>query len=291
MSSSTPTQNIYDDPTFFQAYSTLPRSQYGFDAAPEWLVLQEMVLGNNGSEYPGIQNGHVLDLGCGYGWFTRWAQDNGAKHVKGIDVSTKMIERAKEAEKTPREKGIIAPSRGTLCYEVGDLETISFSASEMDSYDLVYSSLTFHYIEDFPKLLRQIRLCLKKTASGNNGRKGGRLIFSVEHPICTAPVNPAPDWKVLPTEDGDEGGRMIWPLNSYSDEGPRMTSWLGVDGVRKYHRTVETYVTGLLQNGFILTGLKDWSPSEHDVKDHPEWKHERHRPYFLLISAEVHSDC
>ncbi|KAE8139156.1 S-adenosyl-L-methionine-dependent methyltransferase [Aspergillus pseudotamarii] len=288
--SSTPTQNIYDDPKFFKAYSTLPRSQHGFDAAPEWPVLQEMVLKNNKPRHHGIENEEVLDLGCGYGWFTRWARKNGAKHVKGIDVSTKMIETAKESEKDLQEKGNILPSYGTLCYEVDDLETISFSTSETDSYDLVYSSLTFHYIEDFSKLLRQIRLCLKKGVPEDGSRKGGRLIFSVEHPICTAPVNPEPDWKVLPNEDGEGVGRKIWPLNTYSDEGPRVTSWLGVDGVRKYHRTVETYVTALLQNGFVLTGLKDWVPSEHDVEEHPEWKDERHRPYFLLISAEVHSD-
>jgi hypothetical protein len=87
-------------------------------------------------------------------------------------------------------------------------------------------------------------------------------------------------------QEGD-AEHKVWPLNSYSEEGWRYTSWLGVKGVKKYHRTVETYVSLLLENGFVLTGLKDWVPSTESVSEHPEWAQERHRPYFLLISAKI----
>jgi SAM-dependent methyltransferase len=245
-----------------------------------------MVLASDNGYAP-IKGKHVLDLGCGYGWFTRFAREKGAMHVKGVDVSTKMIERAKEFETGKYGNIDISPSWGSISYKVCDLETVHFDDFERDTYELVYSSLTFHYIEDFPRLLRQIHQCLRKDRSESGMGRNGRLIFSVEHPICTAPVNPEPDWKVLPDANGEGAGAKIWPLNSYSDEGLRVTSWLGTDGVRKYHRTVETYVTALLENGFVLTGLKDWAPSKYDVEVHPEWKDERHRPYFLLISAEV----
>ncbi|KAF7586835.1 hypothetical protein BBP40_008243 [Aspergillus hancockii] len=281
--SSTPTQNIYDDPHFFQSYGTLPRSQHGFDAAPEWPVLQGMILATSNPGHEPIRGKKILDLGCGYGWFTRFARENGASHAKAVDVSTKMIEKAQEFEANLR----ISPSWGLISYKVCDLETINFDYNERNLYDLVYSSLTFHYIENFPRLLRQIHNCLRKDRSESGTGRNGRLIFSVEHPICTAPINPGPAWKVLSDAEGQGAGAKIWPLNSYGDEGLRVTSWLGTDGVRKYHRTVETYVTALLENGFILTGLKDWSPSKDDVEAHPEWKDERHRPYFLLISAEV----
>lgn len=52
------TQNIYDDPTFFQAYSQMGRSLGGLDAAPEWPALQALLPPMNGLR--------VLDLGCGY---------------------------------------------------------------------------------------------------------------------------------------------------------------------------------------------------------------------------------
>ena len=36
-------QNIYDDPAFFEGYCRLPRSVEGLDGAPEWPVLQRML--------------------------------------------------------------------------------------------------------------------------------------------------------------------------------------------------------------------------------------------------------
>jgi len=162
------------------------------------------------------------------------------------------------------------------------LETIILSDQpEADLYDIVYSSLTFHYVEDIPRLFREIHSFLKK---GRENGLNGRFIFSIEHPVCTAPTSPGPEWSWV-KENGE--GQKVWPLNSYGDEGLRLTNWLGTKGVRKYHRTVETYVTALLYTGFALTGLKDWSPSKEDVAGQPEWSIERHRPYFLLISAEA----
>ncbi|OQE21984.1 hypothetical protein PENSTE_c011G00885 [Penicillium steckii] len=273
MAFSSKPQNIYDDPTFFSAYSTLPRSEGGLSNAPEWPVLQNMILQGrslkpNDTQKP-LKGQKVLDLGCGYGWFSRWARDNGATHIRAIDISEKMIDRAKQFEDSAQT------TNSSIFYGTGDLDNVTFNGGpEQDSYDFVYSSLTFHYVQDLARLYSEIWASLKP---------GGRLVFSVEHPICSAPIMPGPDWKCIQEEDHE---RKIWPLNSYSEEGWRLTSWLGVSGVKKYHRTVQTYVEALLESGFTLKGLKDWVPSKEDVAGHPEWADERHQPYFLLISAE-----
>lgn len=270
-------QNIYDNPEFFSAYSTLSRSQHGLTAAPEWPSLRHMILGSSSTT---LQQSRVLDLGCGYGWFVRWAHENGASYIQGVDISEKMIQKAKSFDKDDHAKP--PASTPNISYERHDLETIILDEEpHRESYDLVYSSLTFHYIEDLGRLLRQIHSSLKK---GDNGSGNGKLVFSVEHPIYSAPVRPAADWIDVEV-DGEEG--KVWPLNSYSEEGLRVASWLGTNGVRKYHRTTETYVSLLLENGFVLTGLKDWAPSEEDIAAHPEWSVERHRPFFLLLAAEA----
>lgn len=267
-------QNIYENADFFSAYSTLPRSQGGLSSAPEWPVLRQMILQNSAQDptinEERIQGSWVLDLGCGYGWFSRWARDNGVAHVRALDISEKMICRAEEFD--PRGQF----RKFEICYEVEDLEKVELS-KKYEKFHLIYSSLTFHYIHDLARLYREIWSSL---------REGGRLVFSVEHPICSAPISPAPDWISVQVEEGGEEKKKIWPLNSYAEEGWRYTSWLGVSGVKKYHRTVETYVTLLLESGFKLLGLKDWVPSKEDVAEHPEWADERNRPYFLLISAE-----
>ena len=71
------TQNIYDNDAFFTGYSQLPRSIGGLDSAPEWPALRAML--------PELQGKSVLDLGCGYGWFCRWAAETGAVRVLGVD--------------------------------------------------------------------------------------------------------------------------------------------------------------------------------------------------------------
>eukprot|EP00102_Acyrthosiphon_pisum_P017421 XP_008188799.1 PREDICTED: uncharacterized protein HI_0912-like [Acyrthosiphon pisum] len=76
-------QNIYDNPTFFAGYATLPRSVEGLDGAPEWPALRAML--------PDLNDLRVVDLGCGYGWFCRYAQQHGAREILGIDVSEKML--------------------------------------------------------------------------------------------------------------------------------------------------------------------------------------------------------
>lgn len=274
--SSTPTQNIYDDQSFFDAYSTLPRSEHGLAGAPEWSVLRDMITGSSAD----VSGQSILDLGCGYGWFARWAREHHAARIRALDVSEKMIQRAREMDTAEND---------VIEYRIQDLETFTTSDKEKGSYDLVYSSLTFHYIEDLGRLFREIRSCLvspsSPSATGTIPHKKGKFVFSVEHPICTAPISPAPDWTLV--RDGTNTERKVWPLNNYSEEGLRLTGWLGATGVRKYHRTVETYVSLLLASGFVLTGLKDWVPSLEDIKEHPEWRDERHRPYFLLISAEA----
>jgi SAM-dependent methyltransferase len=81
------TRNIYDSTDFFDRYAQLPRSVQGLPGAPEWPVLQRML--------PAPAGRRVLDLGCGYGWFCRWARQAGAAQVLGVDVSARMLARAR----------------------------------------------------------------------------------------------------------------------------------------------------------------------------------------------------
>ena len=239
------TQNIYDKPDFFRAYSALPRSVQGLDGAPEWPTLQAML--------PDLADSRVLDLGCGFGWFCRWAVEQGAVRVFGIDVSERMLERAR----TETDAAAIA-------YERADLEGFTPNPA---GFDLAYSSLAFHYLVDLDGLLARVAAALPI---------GGRLVCSVEHPLMTAPA--------LQGWSRDGAGRAAWPVNGYLDEGPRTTDWLA-KGVVKQHRTIATYLDLLGRNGFALQRLVEWGPSPEQVLAHPQWASERERPAFLLMAA------
>ncbi|KAM0306098.1 hypothetical protein ACHAO8_010876 [Botrytis cinerea] len=132
---------------------------------------------------------------------------------------------------------------------------------------VAYSSLTLHYIENIPSLIEQVYTSLKT---------GGVFIFSVEHPIWTAPRSP--DWIK------DAEGRDVWPLDGYLFEGPRTTDWLA-KGVVKQHRSIATYIPILLDVGFILSAIDEWGPTPEQIKEYPDWARARHRPPFLLVKA------
>lgn len=248
---------LYDRPDFFTNYLTLPRQQKGHDGAAEWPTLREMVAD--------VKNQRVLDLGCGLGWFARYAIEQGAVAVDASDISTRMIEKAKEL--IPKDM------HPRIQYRVADLKELEL---EDAVYDLVYSSLTFHYLpnDSFTRLLNLIYRSLKP---------GGRLVFSCEHPIYTAPSH-AELTRIIISPDSATEPVEVWPLNRYADEGLRETNWLG--GVTKYHRTMTTYMQELLGAGFLLSGFREWMAMGNDLAMYPHWGGERERPMFLLLKAE-----
>jgi ubiquinone/menaquinone biosynthesis C-methylase UbiE len=239
------TQNIYDNEQFFAGYSRLDRSVEGLDGAPEWPALRALL--------PDLRGLRVLDLGCGFGWFCRWARHKGADHVSGIDVSERMLARSRAST---QDSGI--------SYVRGDLEYLELPP---DSFHLAYSSLALHYVENLSALMSEVYRSLLP---------GGSLVFSVEHPIFTAPSDP--NWSF------NKAGRRTWPIDSYLDEGPRSTDWLA-NGVIKRHRTVAAYLNTLLRLGFALTHVAEWGPTEDQIASRPDLAHERERPQFLLVAA------
>lgn len=241
-------QNIYDDNEFFKNYMSLPRSQLGLEGAPEWPELRALL--------PLLRGTRVLDLGCGLGWVARYCIEQGSEHVLGIDLSENMLEGARRT--TDSDK---------VDYRRGDLEELQLPAGE---FDVVFSGLALHYVSQakFDGMLRELRRCLKS---------GGSFVFSVEHPICTAPTDRSPYFAEI-------NGRSIWPLHSYLEEGERKTDWLA-EGVVKTHRTVATYLNGLVDAGFAVQRMIEWSPSKEQIVEHPDWAKERDRPYFLLVKA------
>lgn len=238
-------QNIYDNPAFFAGYAQLPRSQFGLDGAPEWPAIQRIL--------PELAGKRVLDLGCGYGWFCRYAREHGATEVTGIDLSSKMLARATELTQDP-----------AITYCQGDLNDLALAT---DSYDLIYSALALHYLPELEPLLTTVYQALAP---------GGQFIFTTEHPIYTC--SPHQGWVV------DHRGQRSWAVNHYQDEGQRVSNWLA-DGVIKYHRTLGTILNGLIGAGFIPEHVNEWGPSAVQIAAAPELAEEAERPMMVIIAA------
>ena len=202
---------------------------------------------------PEMVGKRVLDLGCGFGWFCRFAAGEGAMSVLGVDVSEKMLGRAR------RE------TDSRVSYERADLESY---APPPAAFDLAYSSLAFHYVEDFQRLVQRVHRAL---------RPGASFIFTIEHPIFMAPAQPG--WSV------NSQGRKTWPIDSYSVEGPRVTDWLA-KGVVKQHRMIGTTLNTLIGSGFVLRHVEEWAPTPGQVEATPDLADERERPMLLIVAAQ-----
>lgn len=239
-------ENKYDNEVFFQKYSELHRSKYGLAGAGEWSELQKIL--------PDFEQKTVLDLGCGYGWHCQYAVEHGAMAVTGIDISHKML--AMAAKINGAEK---------IQYQCAAMEDLDFPAA---TFDIIISSLAFHYIKDFAALAEQMSNWLKTK---------GELVFSVEHPVFTS--YGTQDWYY------DQDGKILhFPVDHYYEEGWRETNFLG-ERVVKYHKTLTTYLNTLLDNGFILQHIIEPQPPEN-MLDIPGMRDEMRRPMMLLVAAK-----
>ncbi len=238
-------QNIYDTLEFFEGYSRLDRSVRGLDGGPEWPALRALL--------PDVRGKRLLDLGCGFGWIARWAMTQGAAGVLGVDLSENMLSRARAETVDPGVR-----------YLRADLESLELPH---ETFDLAYSSLALHYLEDFRRLVGGVFRALVS---------GGHFVFGIEHPIYMASMRPG--W--LTTADG----RRTWPVDHYAVEGARVTDWLA-KGVRKQHRTLGATLNTLIDAGFAIRRVEEWSPTPDQVAAQPSLAEELERPMMLLVAA------
>ncbi len=197
----------------------------------------------------------MLDLGCGLGYFAREARARGAREVVGVDISERMLAEARSRGADPG-----------VTYLRSSLEAFEPEAA---AFDLVVSTLALHYVADYRMIVGRVARCLVP---------GGRFAMSVEHPIFSA--SGTGTWHL-----GPDGTSAHWPVDHYRDEGERRRRWF-VDGVLRYHRTIETYVNTLLEAGLTLVRLEEPEAEGTLSAERPEWRHERRRPPFLLLAAD-----
>lgn len=237
--------NEYEKKDFFDRYAQMPRSREGLPGAGEWHQLKPL--------FPDLTGKSVLDLGCGYGWHCKFAREQGACRILGIDLSNRMIG---EAKKRNFGEGIT--------YSVCGIEEYEYPEN---AWDCVVSNLALHYIENLEQIFRKVYRTLKPE---------GIFLFNIEHPVFTAGTGQ--DWIY-----GKDGQPEHWPVDDYFFPGERKTQFLGCDVIKQHH-TLTQILMGLLGNGFALEAVEEARPSE-EMLDLPGMKDELRRPMMLLVKA------
>lgn len=241
-------QNIYDNEIFFEGYKKIRDNGNNANNLFEIPALFSLL--------PPLDGKTVLDMGCGYGGHCKKFIGAGAEKVVGIDISEKMLEVARKENSDPRISYI------RMAME--NIERLN------EKFDVVVSSLSLHYVEDFSGVIAKVYELLSDR---------GIFVFSQENPLCTS-YSGGDRW----TKDGS-GKKLYLNLSNYGVEGERKTRWF-VDDVVKYHRTFSTIVNTLTDAGFSIEKMLEPLPSEKLLAEYPEYADLFHKPDFLLIKAK-----
>jgi SAM-dependent methyltransferase len=187
----------------------------------------------------------ALDLGCGEGRFCRLLASRGVTTV-GIDPTSALIDEARRR------------------HPEGDYRVEGAEALSLDdaSVDLVVAYLSLIDIADLAAALRECRRVL---------RPGGHLLIANLQAFNTAAVPLG--W----TREPDGSRRFC--IDHYLQERPVETAWRGIR-IINWHRPLATYMSGLLDEGFILEHFEE--PAPQGVDDDKADRYRR-APNFLVM--------
>ena len=241
-------QNIFDNQDFFDGYKALRQRDDNMNVLLEQPAMRRLL--------PEVAGQTVLDLGCGYGHNCMDFVERGAAEVVGVDISEKMLAAAKAESAHEKIR--------YLNMSMTDIKSLN------KSFDVIYSSLAFHYVEDFAGFAESLYSVLNS---------GGWLLFSQEHPIETATVDGKDHFNC-----DESGQRVSYTFSDYNRPGKREVSWF-VDGVVKYHRPLGYIITALAKAGFVIDTVEEPVPEEWAVNRRPSLSGEFIRSNFLIVKA------
>lgn len=200
-----------------------------------------------------LRNKRILDLACGQGYFSKILADKGA-HVIGVDLSEKLIEKAKEKFNHRNIQFLVR--------DAADMHGI-----KSNQFDAVVCNMSFHDIENVSETIDEIARVIQIS---------GKLIFSIPHP-----------WTET-AEAIQEDKKFYLRLDKYKTEQEIPNKLYGNKGIISYHRPLEFYVEKLTEHSFEITEFKEIS-EEHakgeKIKDKAYLEFKKEFPSFLIIGA------
>ena len=210
---------------------------------------------------PKLEGQSILLVGCGTGEETALLEEYGGANMVGIDNSEKSIELA--IASYPKHH-----------FKVGDMHELEFDDA---SFDFVYSSLAVHYSATPITVFREISRVLKK---------GGKLQFSVAHPVRWASARVDIDGvptKLLGYTEGDGDVKRYGNYSDYKEysetfpTGETLSFWVGSPSM---------YFNLLKDAGFTVNEFIETRAIE-DVKLVDAAYYERHHyfPQFTVFQA------
>jgi ubiquinone/menaquinone biosynthesis C-methylase UbiE len=210
----------------------------------------------------------VLDAGCGEGYNTRLFARRRA-HMTGVDLSTRMIELAREEE-----------GRAPLGIRYENASFSSMPVFPDESFDAAVSTMALMDGPDFPGAMREIARVV---------RTGGMVAYSILHPCFATRVA---GWIK------DEQGRAVkFTVGDYFDSTSWVERWKFSSApaseetqpftVPRFDRKLEDYLNATIDAGLLLERISEPRCPEAACEVFGEkfdrWR--RHIPLYLHVRA------
>lgn len=194
---------------------------------------------------------HILDAGCGDGFFSLELARKGAL-VTAIDGSDAMLNIAKRKH-----------FHGNIQYHKMDLtRKLTF---EDGLFDIVVANMLLMDIPDIELFVFETARVLKRP---------GDFIFSITHPCFFLS-----DWKE------DENNIKIYKkIGNYLEERVEELNFWGK--TLHYHRPLSKYMAALEKNGMYMSSFREPVPPEELIELYPEQEYHCRIPSFLVIRAK-----
>lgn len=213
---------------------------------------------------PPLEGKAVLCAGCGSGEEVEFIKSLGAVKVVGIDISEKLID-------------IARTTYPGIEYKVMDIEHLDFPAG---LFDLVFSSLTMHYLNDWVSALLSVSRVLKEN---------GIFLFSMTHPFFSAMAKTdTPETKSR--IHGYSEDKKSNTLTLYGDylENHEVTVSVTKDlTVTNYHRSLATVFRDMKTTGFELLDMVEPKALDESKQDNPHfWEIHQKVPEFLILKTQ-----
>ncbi len=214
----------------------------------------------------------ILDLACGQGFFSYALASCGA-HVTGTDISPELIALAKQHTPTVGRKQGEAPKKMSVQFAVASAnQQTPVATASMDRALIV---LAIQNIEDVKGTFWEVHRALKPD---------GTLHVVLNHPAFRVPKGSSWEW--------DKNGMQYRRVDKYLLE-TRVKIQMkpgddpGLTTV-SFHRPLQFYVKTLVNSGFVITNLEEWT--SHKTSDSGPRAAEENRarneiPMFLYLEA------
>jgi 2-polyprenyl-3-methyl-5-hydroxy-6-metoxy-1,4-benzoquinol methylase len=179
----------------------------------------------------GVKNKRILEIGCGNGYLSRILAKRGAK-MTAVDLSKKFIRIAKEKE-SAKPLGIK--------YFVSDAANLHDIKSRQ--FDVVISSMMLMDVADAQGVIKE---------AGRVVKSGGRLIFSIVHPIF---VEGGQKWVRVKIGNKNYFTRAV--ARYLIPHAKKLVLWASGVKATQYYRPFSEYFKYLKKAGFLVSDLRE----------------------------------